>query len=75
MQIITDFIPKPGDIIQHMLPSGQSFKYIWVICPKCLGGRWVRIYQTKLITFTGLCKKCNIKARKVDNWSRSGYGR
>jgi len=72
MEIVTDFIPKPGDIVKHTLPSGQVYKYTWTICPECLEGRWVQVAITKRPFFTGLCGKCYIKAAKATNWPGGG---
>jgi len=70
VEIITDFTPKPGDIVRRMLPSGYVQKYTFVICPECSEGRWVQAHTTKLPTFTGLCQKCSLLAAKARGWSR-----
>ncbi len=36
----------------------RGFK-VWVICPHCEVGRWVRADYTKRPLFTGLCNKCH----------------
>ncbi len=64
MQIITDFIPKPGDEVIHKTPSGQTKKYIWMICPDCSKGRWVLKGNANTLLFTGCCKECYIKKVK-----------
>lgn len=32
---------------------------IWVECPNCGKGRWVREYNSRAKTFTGFCNKCH----------------
>jgi hypothetical protein len=34
---------------------------IWIICPVCNEGRWVRIDTTRRKEFTGMCVKCHNK--------------
>ena len=69
MEIVTDFIPEPDDIIKRITPSGQVLKYIWTLCPECSEGRWVALPTTKLPTFTGRCSKCYLKTAKLTGWS------
>ena len=73
MQILTDFIPKPGDKIKHKMPSGQLHIYIWVVCPDCFNGRWVQETNVKHPCFTGRCNKCSTKAAKDRGWTKSGF--
>jgi len=34
---------------------------VWIICPVCIIGRWVRIDSLKRKEFTGMCLKCHNK--------------
>jgi len=42
--------------------------YIWVICPDCNIGRWVKENPAKQITFTGRCKACYHKVANTHLW-------
>lgn len=55
-------MPELGDI-----KSGKEWnsgaRRIWVICPICDKGRWVMLFTTKRVTFTGRCHRCNVSFR------------
>lgn len=34
---------------------------VWVICPVCVQGRWVRVDSMRSEGFTGMCNKCHNK--------------
>lgn len=73
MEIVTDFIPKPGDRIKHRIPSGRIGTFVWAVCPDCSKGRWVSISNFNHPGFTGRCLRCNIISAKKGGWSSSGY--
>lgn len=43
-----------------------KYLLIWVICPDCEIGRWVRASIVKQIRFTGRCKACYHKIAKQE---------
>ena len=61
-------MPEPGDIKREKNKQGQLVSYKWVVCPSCGKGRWMALYSTRRIGFTGICKDCNIKAIKTGTW-------
>jgi len=50
---------------------------LWIVCPHCSNGRWVREDTTKVKTFTGFCNKCHAKytTGQYDKHSRWKGGR
>jgi len=66
-------MPEPGDMIIAAYPSGQTHKSVWIICPDCSEGRYVRIWFKKRPGFTGRCRKCNIERARTRGWSRFGF--
>lgn len=53
-----------------------KYKVIWLICPKCGTGRWVRLQDTQGSSFTGLCKECFWQETKGQNhpaWKGGKY--
>ncbi len=41
-------------------------RLVWVICPICTKGRWVRKDRPAMPSFTGQCKKCYLKIARQE---------
>jgi hypothetical protein len=60
--------------------KGCNHDRVWTRCPKCETERWVSIYTTKRLNYTGLCHSCNAsihtekRIRKAGRWTNNnGY--
>lgn len=45
--------------IKIVRKARHTRRCVWLICPSCHEGRWVRLDQVASSTFTGLCKHCH----------------
>jgi len=61
-------MPKPGDISTITISSGLKKKYVWIVCPDCGEGRWIRESEPRRPFFTGRCGKCSIRKNKMEGW-------
>ena len=48
-----------GILPKRKYDTKPATKFKYVICPDCLKGRWVTLWDSNLSTFTGRCKYCS----------------
>jgi len=72
--ITPDLKPFEGMIARY--PSSVRGHFVWILCPDCGKGRWVRVSQAK--KFSGYCKSCSPRHRALrgelnPNWTGWGH--
>lgn len=48
---------------------GRTYECVWVVCPDCDVGRYVRLVATRRPGYTGRCKLCYLRVAKSAGWS------